>query len=610
MCGIVGYIGKRDSQGILIDGLRKLEYRGYDSAGIAVFTGNGLEVRKSKGRLAVLEEKLGGEPLRGSVGIGHTRWATHGKPSDENSHPHTDNSHKFSVVHNGIIENYLDLKDELVAKGHKFVSETDTEVISHLVADEYDGDIVKAVQRAAKRMRGAFALGVLTEYEPDRLVAVRLASPLVIGIGNGENFIGSDIPAILEHTRDVYILNDGEMAVLKMNSVELMTIEGEIISKEIFHVDWDLVTAEKAGFDHFMLKEIYEQPKAYRDTMMGRISEDGRRVALKEIGMTLEEIRGIRKVQIVACGTAFHAGLVGKTVIEDLARIPVETDVASEYRYRSPIITPDTLVIVVSQSGETADTLAALREAKRNGARVMAITNVVGSSVAREADDVIITQAGPEIAVASTKAYTSQLIAFYLLGLYLAEKLETRDEKWIANVLTSMNQLPEQVESILDQANVLKQVAESISKHSNLFFIGRGVDFAVAQEGSLKLKEISYIHSEAYAAGELKHGTLALIEDGIPVIALITQEQLYEKTLSNIKEVKARGAHVLAVINAGHEGEVSKSVDEMFAIPRTLPLLAPALSVVPLQLIAYYASLALGHDVDKPRNLAKSVTVE
>lgn len=610
MCGIVGYIGKRDSQGILIDGLKKLEYRGYDSAGIAVFTGNGLEVRKSKGRLAVLEEKLGGEPLRGSVGIGHTRWATHGKPSDENSHPHTDNSHKFSVVHNGIIENYLDLKDELTAKGHKFVSETDTEVISHLVAEEYDGDIVKAVQRAVKRMRGAFALGVLTEFEPDRLVAVRFASPLVIGVGNGENFIGSDIPAILEHTRDVYILNDGEMAILKMNSVELMTIDGEIISKEIFHVDWDLVTAEKAGFDHFMLKEIYEQPKAYRDTMMGRISEDGRRVVMKEIGMTLEEIRGIRKIQIVACGTAFHAGLVGKAVIESLARIPVETDVASEYRYRSPIITPDTLVIVVSQSGETADTLAALREARRNGARVMAITNVVGSSVAREADDVIITQAGPEIAVASTKAYTSQLIAFYLLGLYLAEKLETRDEKWIANVLAAMSQLPEQVESILDQANVLKQVADSIIKHSSLFFIGRGVDFAVAQEGSLKLKEISYIHSEAYAAGELKHGTLALIEDGIPVIALITQEELYEKTLSNIKEVKARGAHVLAVINAGHEGEVSKSVDEMFAIPRTLPLLAPALSVVPLQLIAYYASLALGHDVDKPRNLAKSVTVE
>ncbi|WP_308636549.1 glutamine--fructose-6-phosphate transaminase (isomerizing) [Paenibacillus silvisoli] len=610
MCGIVGYIGKRDSQDILIEGLKKLEYRGYDSAGIAVFTKNGLEVRKSIGRLANLEQQLDGQPLEGSVGIGHTRWATHGKPSDVNSHPHTDNTHKFSVVHNGIIENYLDLKDELIAKGCKFVSETDTEVISHLVADEYDGDIVKAVQRAVKRMRGAFALGVLTEYEPDRLVAVRFASPLVIGIGEGENFIGSDIPAILEHTRNVYILNDGEMAILTKNSVEVMTTEGELISKEIFHVDWDLVTAEKAGFDHFMLKEIYEQPKAYRDTMMGRISDDGRSVVLNEIGMSADDIRAIRKIHIVACGTAMHAGLVGKTVIESLARIPVETDVASEYRYRSPIITPDTLVIVVSQSGETADTLAALREAKRCGARVLAITNVVGSSVSREADDVIITQAGPEIAVASTKAYTSQLIAFYLLGLFLAETLGTKDSGYITEVVEAMHKLPEQVESILDKAAVLKQVAESLSKHNNLFFIGRGVDFAVAQEGSLKLKEISYIHSEAYAAGELKHGTLALIEDGIPVISLITQEDLYEKTLSNIKEVKARGAHVLGVINEGFEAEVAKSVDELFAIPKTLPLLAPALSVVPLQLIAYYASLARGNDVDKPRNLAKSVTVE
>ncbi|CAE6521419.1 unnamed protein product [Rhizoctonia solani] len=564
----------------------------------------------SIGRLANLEAKLGGQPLTGSVGIGHTRWATHGKPSDVNSHPHTDNSHKFSVVHNGIIENYLDLKEELIAKGCQFVSETDTEVISHLVADEYEGDIVKAVQRAVKRMRGAFALGVLTELEPDRLVAVRFASPLVIGVGKGENFIGSDIPAILEHTRDVYILNDGEMAILTQNSVELMTIDGEFISKEIFHVDWDLETAEKAGFDHFMLKEIFEQPKAYRNTMMGRISDDGRSVELKEIGMTAEQIRGIRKVHIVACGTAFHAGLVGKTVIEDLARIPVETDVASEYRYRSPIITPDTLVIVVSQSGETADTLAALREAKRHGARVLAITNVVGSSVAREADDVIITQAGPEIAVASTKAYTSQLIAFYLLGLYLAQNIGTRDEAYVTDVLTAMNALPEQVERILESADVLKQIAESLAKHNNLFFIGRGVDFAVAQEGSLKLKEISYIHSEAYPAGELKHGTLALIEEGIPVIAVVTQEDLYEKTLSNIKEVKARGAHVLALVNAGQEDEVGKSVDELFSIPKTLPILAPALSVVPLQLIAYHASLARGNDVDKPRNLAKSVTVE
>ncbi|WP_341279752.1 glutamine--fructose-6-phosphate transaminase (isomerizing) [Paenibacillus sp. FSL H8-0537] len=610
MCGIVGYIGKRDSQAILIEGLKKLEYRGYDSAGIAVFTDNGLEVSKAKGRLANLEGKLQGEPLHGSVGIGHTRWATHGKPSDVNSHPHTDNSAKFSVVHNGIIENYLDLKDELTVKGHVFVSETDTEVISHLVADEYDGNIIEAVQRAVKRMRGAFALGVLTEFEPEKLVAVRFASPLVIGVGKGENFIGSDIPAILEHTRDVYILDDGEMAILTRDGVELMTTEGAAISKEIFHVDWDLVTAEKAGFDHFMLKEIYEQPKAYRDTMLGRVADDGKSVQLSELTMTKDYIKTIRKVHIVACGTAYHAGLVGKTVIESIARIPVETDVASEYRYRSPIITPDTLVIVVSQSGETADTLAALREAKRNGAHVLAITNVVGSSIAREADDVLVTLAGPEIAVASTKAYTSQLVVFYLLSLYFADTLGTKNTAEVSEILAAMQELPEQVESILEQAPVLRDIAESISSHPSLFFIGRGIDYPVALEGSLKLKEISYIHSEAYPAGELKHGTLALIEEGVPVIALVTQEELYEKTLSNIKEVKARGANVLGIGNVGYEEEVSKSVDTLFSIPRTLPILTAALSVVPLQLISYYASLALGHDVDKPRNLAKSVTVE
>jgi len=610
MCGIVGYIGTRDSQGILIEGLKKLEYRGYDSAGIAVFTSEGLEVRKSKGRLANLEEKLQGQPLAGTVGIGHTRWATHGKPSDVNSHPHTDNSHKFSVVHNGIIENYLELKEELSIQGHNFVSETDTEVISHLIADEYDGNIVEAVQRAVKRMRGAFALGVLTEYEPERLIAVRYASPLVIGVGKGENFIGSDIPAILEHTRDVYILNDGEMAILTRDGVEVMTMDGENISKEIFHVDWDLITAEKAGYDHFMLKEIYEQPKAYRDTMGARIADDGKSIVLPELKMTAEQLRGIRNIHIVACGTALHAGMVGKNVIENLARIPVETDVASEYRYRNPIITKETLVIVVSQSGETADTLAALREAQRNGARVLAITNVVGSSVAREADDVITTWAGPEIAVASTKAYTSQLIAFYCLGLYMAQTLGTRDAAYIAEVVDALEKLPAQVETILEQSGVLKKIAESMANHRSLFFIGRGIDWAVAQEGSLKLKEISYIHSEAYAAGELKHGTLALIEEGTPVIALVTQEELYEKTLSNIKEVKARGAYVLGLTNQGNQDEVGKSVDELFAIPNTLPLLTPALSVVPLQLISYYASLALGHDVDKPRNLAKSVTVE
>ncbi|MDF2659932.1 MAG: glutamine--fructose-6-phosphate aminotransferase [Paenibacillus sp.] len=609
MCGIVGYVGKRNSQRILIDGLRKLEYRGYDSAGLAVFTGSGLVVKKAQGRLAVLESRLEQEPLNGTIGIGHTRWATHGKPSDVNSHPHTDNSNKFSVVHNGIIENYMSLKEELTAKGHQFVSETDTEVISHLIADLYEGDIVKAVQQAVKKMTGAFALGVLTEYEPEKLVAVRLASPLIIGVGEGENFIGSDIPAILEYTRNVYILNDGEMAVLTRDGVDLRTIEGNFISRETFYVDWDLMTAEKAGFDHFMLKEIHEQPKAYRDTMGSRIDASGRRVVLNEVKLTAQQIWDIHNIHIVACGTAYHAGLVGKSVIEQLARIPVETDVASEYRYRSPIINANTLVIVVSQSGETADTLAALREAKRCGAHVIAITNVVGSSVAREADDVIVTWAGPEIAVASTKAYTSQLIAFYLLGLHLAQTLGTREAEYIAETLDALQKLPEQVESILSHAEEIKQYAEQIAEHNDLFFIGRGLDYAVALEGSLKLKEISYIHSEAYAAGELKHGTLALIEEGIPVIALGTQEQLLEKTISNIKEVKARGAQVFGIAMEGNE-ELHKAVDLVFEIPRTVPLLTPALSVIPLQLLAYYASLARGNDVDKPRNLAKSVTVE
>ncbi|NHN35322.1 glutamine--fructose-6-phosphate transaminase (isomerizing) [Paenibacillus agricola] len=609
MCGIVGYVGKRDSQNILIEGLKKLEYRGYDSAGLAVFTSDGLQITKSMGRLVNLENVLADAPLAGFIGIGHTRWATHGKPSDVNSHPHTDNSKKFSVVHNGIIENYMSLKEELAASGHVFVSETDTEVISHLIASLYEGDIVKAVQKAITRMTGAFALGVLTEYEPDKLVAVRFFSPLIIGVGEGENFIGSDIPAILDYTRNVYILNDGEMAVLTKDGVELMTLEGNFISRELFHVDWDIVTAEKAGFDHFMLKEIYEQPKAYRDTMGSRIDPSGKRIVMNELKMTDEYIHRIQQIHIVACGTAYHAGMVGKSIIEKLARIPVETDVASEYRYRSPIITPNTLVVVVSQSGETADTLAALREAKRCGARVVAITNVVGSSVAREADDVIVTWAGPEIAVASTKAYTSQLIAFYLFGLYLAQTLGTQDEAYIADVVTELKLLPDKVEQILQHAEIIKEWAEQISTHDNLFFIGRGIDYAVVLEGSLKLKEISYIHSEAYPSGELKHGTLALIEEGIPVIALATQPELFEKTVSNIKEVKARGAYVFGIHTLG-ETELVKAVDQVLEIPQTIPLLSPALSVVPLQLLAYYASLARGNDVDKPRNLAKSVTVE
>lgn len=608
MCGIVGYIGNRNSREVLINGLSKLEYRGYDSAGIAVQTKQGLQVKKAKGRLAILESKLNEEPVQGSVGIGHTRWATHGKPSDVNSHPHTDDSSKFAVVHNGIIENYIALKEELIAKGHHFASETDTEVIAHLISELYDGDIVKAVQQAVKQIRGAFALGVLTEYEPDKLVAVRLASPLIIGVGEGENFIGSDIPAILEYTRNVYILNDGEMAVLTRDGVELRTIEGNFISREMFHVDWDLITAEKAGYEHFMLKEIYDQPKAYRDTMGSRIA-DGDKINLEQVSMSKEDIKNIDRIHIVACGTAYHAGLVGKYVIENLARIPVEVDVASEYRYRTPIITDKTLVIGVSQSGETADTLAALREAKRCGARILAITNVVGSSVAREADDLILTWAGPEIAVASTKAYTTMLISFYLLGLHLAQQLGTKDEAYIKNVIAAMKSLPEQVESILNRTDEIKKFAKEIAGYEDLFFIGRGLDYAVALEGSLKLKEISYIHSEAYAAGELKHGTLALIEEGVPVIALATQADLFEKTVSNIKEVTARGAHVLGLSHEGDK-ELKKSVDQYFVIPQTLDLLSPALSVVPLQLLSYYASLARGNDVDKPRNLAKSVTVE
>ncbi len=609
MCGIVGYIGDRNTQSVLIEGLKKLEYRGYDSAGVAIYTEEGLEVKKAKGRLSILEGELSNRPLVGSIGIGHTRWATHGEPSDVNSHPHIDNSSKFSVVHNGIIENYIELKEQLSAKGHRFVSETDTEVIAHLIADVYDGDIVKAVQTAVKSMRGAFALGVLTEYEPDRLVAVRQASPLIIGIGENENFIGSDIPAILEYTRNVYILNDGEMALLTKDAIQLMTLEGNFITKEVFRVDWDIVTAEKAGFDHFMLKEIYEQPKAYRDTMGSRISEDANEVVLPELNLTAEQLMNVTNIHIVACGTAYHAGLVGKHVIEKLTRIPVDVDVASEYRYRAPIILPSTLVIVVSQSGETADTLAALREAKRNGAHVLAITNVVGSSVAREADDVIVTWAGPEIAVASTKAYTSQLIAFFLFGVFYAQTLGKTDATEVATVIEDLQQLSSQVEQMLHQSARIKTYAEEISAHDHLFFIGRGLDYAVALEGSLKLKEISYIHSEAYPAGELKHGTLALIEPGIPVIALATQEELLEKTISNIKEVKARGAKVLAIAMEGN-AEIGKAVDEVFYIPRTRAVLSAALSVIPLQLLAYYASLARGNDVDKPRNLAKSVTVE
>jgi glucosamine--fructose-6-phosphate aminotransferase (isomerizing) len=608
MCGIVGYIGKRDSQNILLEGLKKLEYRGYDSAGVAIHTTKGLELRKSKGRISELETRLEAQPLTGFAGIGHTRWATHGKPSDANSHPHTDNDMKISVVHNGIIENHMQLKEELELLGYRFSSETDTEVLSHLIAHHYEGNLVEAVRKAVSLVRGAYAIAVLSEHEPDKLVAVRWSSPLIIGVGEGENFIGSDIPAILEHTRDVYILNDGEMAVLTRDGVELMTLEGNFIAMQLFRIDWDLMVAEKSGYDTFMLKEIHEQPRAYQDTMRGRIDE-GKKIILPGVELSAVQIRGLKQIHIVACGTAYHAALIGKTVIERLTRIPVEVDLASEYRYRRPVFRKNMLVIAVSQSGETADTLAAMREAKQWGARVMAITNVIGSSVAREADDVLFTLAGPEVAVASTKAYSSQLIAFYLLGMFMAQSLETLDQAALIELIAMLEQLPAQVEGMLGSMKPVRHLAEQISNQNHLFFIGRGLDYSLAMEASLKLKEISYIHSEAYAAGELKHGSLALIEEGTPVIALATQELLMEKTVSNIKEVKARGAYVIALTLEGHT-ELEKTADQVIYVPRTISLFTPALAVVPLQLLAYYTASIRGNYVDKPRNLAKSVTVE
>ncbi|NTU23208.1 glutamine--fructose-6-phosphate transaminase (isomerizing) [Brevibacillus sp. HB1.2] len=610
MCGIMGYIGNREAQPILINGLRKLEYRGYDSAGIAICDGATIGIRKAKGRIDVLESQTQKSGLQGSIGIGHTRWATHGRPSDENSHPHFDQSGKFSIVHNGIIENYLDLKQELIEKGVTFTSETDTEVIVHLLAQEYDNNLVAAVQKVAGKIRGAFALGVMTEHEPDKLIAVRMASPLIIGVGENENFIGSDIPAILEHTRDVYVLEDGDLAILTKDSVHVMRLDTtEPIERELVRIEWDKEQAEKDGFAHYMQKEIYEQPRALRNTMTGRIDATQQKVIFPNLQLSEANAKRVEKIYIVACGTAYHAGLIGKHVIERLAQIPVEVDVASEFRYRRPLFQPNTLTIAVSQSGETADTLAAMREAKRNGSAVLAITNVVGSSIARDADDVITTNAGPEIAVASTKAYTSQLIAFYLLGIYLAQAKGTLDADTRASLLHQLTALPDQVEHILAHADEIRHFAESIKDEQHLFFIGRGLDHAVSMEGSLKLKEISYIHSEAYAAGELKHGTLALIEEGTRVIALATQDELHEKMISNITEVKARGAKVLGITLDGHV-ELHRSVDDVCLIPQTDALLTPVLGVIPLQLISYYTSVALGNDVDRPRNLAKSVTVE
>lgn len=608
MCGIVGYIGKQNAVPILLEGLEKLEYRGYDSAGIAILNDSHLKVTKREGRLDVLKGALGDDLPVSTIGIGHTRWATHGKPCDRNAHPHQDCTGKFAVAHNGIIENYLQLRNKLAAKGHRFISDTDTEIFAHLVEEFYQGDLVDAVCKAEEQVEGSYAVGVISEYEPGRLVAVRKNSPLIVGIGEGEYFFASDIPAVLNHTRRIQIVEDGETVVLSREGFRIFNCDGPVNRKETL-VDWDSKAAEKGGYPHFMLKEICEQPRALRDTIHPRINETDKTICLDEVNITPEQLKQVDRIFLAACGTAYHAGLVGKYAIEALARIPVEADLASEFRYKNPMITDKSLLIVVSQSGETADTLAALRLAREHGARVLAVTNVVGSSVAREADDVLFTWARPEIAVASTKAYVTQLAAMFLIAGHFAEMLGTVSKEKIAGIVTALNKVPEQVAHILKNCESIKELACSLAEQDNCFFIGRGMDYAVSMEGALKLKEISYMHAEAYAAGELKHGTLALIENETPVIALATQDHVYEKTVSNIEEVIARDAHTIAVAYEGDD-KVSRIVDNTIFIPNTVPLLAPILAVVPLQLLAYYAAVHRGCDVDKPRNLAKSVTVE
>lgn len=608
MCGIVGYVGSKQAAPILLDGLSKLEYRGYDSAGIAVMTPNGIDVQKSKGRLSVLSDKIdGGNSMVGTMGIGHTRWATHGEPSDTNSHPHLSNSGRFAVVHNGIIENYIRLREFLTKKGFSFISETDTEVIAHLVEYYYDGDILDAVIKVINKVEGSYALGILCANDPDSFIAVRKESPLIVGLGQGENYIASDIPAILSHTRDVYFLENNEIVVLNSHSVKIYNTDREEIHKEIFKVNWDISAAEKGGYEHFMFKEIMEQPRALRETISPRIKNG--KIDLDNISLTADYLRSIQKIYIVACGSAYHVGVVGKYVIEDMLRIPVEASIASEFRYMNPIVDENSLVLVISQSGETADTIAAMREAKNLGARTFAIVNAVGSAIAREADDVLYTWAGPEIAVATTKAYSTQLTAIYLFALYAAQELNLLSDGKLASYIQELEALPEKIDHILNNKGDIQYISSLYYNSKSIFFLGRTLDYAVALEGSLKLKEISYIHSEAYAAGELKHGTIALIEPGTVVVALCGVDALYDKMLSNIKEVKARGAVVIAITKEGHT-DIAKEADHVIYVPDCGPLTLPSEMVIPLQLFAYYVSSLKGLDIDKPRNLAKSVTVE
>lgn len=608
MCGIVGYIGNEQAAPVLLDGLAKLEYRGYDSAGLAVYDGNEIEIVKAKGRLQALRDLTNdGDGLKGTLGIGHTRWATHGEPTVSNAHPHFNKEKTIAVVHNGIIENYQPLREKLISKGYTFNSETDTEVVAHLLDYYYEGNPLQAIETVMQRVQGSYALGILFKDFPDKMYAVRKDSPLIVGASKEGNFIASDVPAILKYTRDVYFIENREICELSRDGIVFYNEDLETINKETKTIEWDIEAAEKGGYEHFMLKEIYEQPKAVLDTISPRIKGD--KIVIDELDMTEEEIKKLRRIYIVGCGSAYHVGVTGKYVIEKITRIPVEVDLASEFRYRNPILEKDSMVIIISQSGETADSLAALRKAQELGIKVLGIVNVVGSTIAREADNVLYTWAGPEISVATTKAYSTQLSALYLLAMQLADVRGVISEEEYSDMLTELKNLPDKIQEILGDKERIQWFASKYANAKDVFFLGRGVDYATALEGSLKLKEISYIHSEAYAAGELKHGTISLIEDGILTVAVVTQPDLYEKMISNIVEVRTRGGYIFTLTNKGN-CVMEDTSDFTVYIPKTHPCFAPSLAVIPLQLFGYYVSVAKGLDVDKPRNLAKSVTVE
>jgi len=624
MCGIVGYVGKKSVVPVIIEGLRRLEYRGYDSAGIAVGNGgDGLDIRRAEGKLRNLEEAIKQKPLNGTYGIGHTRWATHGRPTEENAHPHRDCTGKIVVVHNGIVENYLSLKKKLIEEGHKFTTETDTEIIAHLVekffyktGNGHRPSLEEAVRQTIKQLSGVFAIAVICTDDPGKIVAARNGPPAVIGLGNDEYFVASDVPAILHHTRDIFFLADGDMAVVTPDGVQLTDFNGKPVVRQVQHVTWDPIQAEKGGFKHFMLKEIYEQPSAVRETTLGRVSQDTGHIFLDQMEITEAELREAKKINIIACGTSWHSGLAGKFMIESLARVPVEVDYASEWRYRNPIVEPNTITLVISQSGETADTLAAQREAKAKGSKTLAICNVVGSMITREAAGTIYTHAGPEIGVASTKAFTGQLTALYIFAMYLAQIRGVMKPEQARGSMLELTKIPAKLEALLGQDHTCDELAKRYQKVHDFLFLGRGIHYPIALEGALKLKEISYIHAEGYPAGEMKHGPNALIDENLPVVVIATRDVndsesmlRYEKTISNLKEVKARSGVVIALATEGDE-EIKESADHVVYIPPAPDELSPILEIVPLQLLAYHIAVRRGCDVDQPRNLAKSVTVE